>query len=116
MESLKRGTEIIGGRSRAKVLKNSVAPPFRQAEFDIIYGKGISRAGNILDKGIELEILTKSGAFLSYNDTRLGQGRENARTFLEENLDVANEIEAEIRRRAGLTKDAAEAEDDEKED
>jgi len=110
VESLKRGTEIIGGRSRAKVLKNSVAPPFRQAEFDIIYGKGISRAGNILDKGIELEILSKSGAFLSYNDTRLGQGRENARTFLEENLDVANEIEAEIRRRAGLTKEAAEAE------
>jgi len=110
VESLKRGTEIIGGRSRAKVLKNSVAPPFRQAEFDIIYGKGISRAGNILDKGAELEILSKSGAFLSYNDTRLGQGRENARAFLEENLDVANEIEAEIRRRAGLTKEAAEAE------
>ena len=121
VESLKRGTEIIGGRSRAKVLKNSVAPPFRQAEFDIIYGKGISRAGNILDKGAELEILSKSGAFLSYNDTRLGQGRENARTFLDENLDVANEIEAEIRQRAGLTKEAAkadvpEAEDDEKED
>jgi len=116
VESLKRGTEIIGGRSRAKVLKNSVAPPFRQAEFDIIYGKGISRAGNILDKGIELEILSKSGAFLSYNDTRLGQGRENARTFLEENLDVANEIEAEIRRRAGLTKETAEPEAEEKED
>lgn len=102
VESLKQGTEIIGGRSRAKVTKNSVAPPFRQAQFDIIYGHGISRAGNILDKGLELDLISKSGAFLSYGDTRLGQGRENARAFLEENPELALEMEAEIRRRAGL--------------
>ncbi|HUU55498.1 MAG TPA: recombinase RecA [Armatimonadota bacterium] len=116
VESLKRGTEIIGGRSRAKVIKNSVAPPFRQAELEIIYGKGISRAGSIIDKGLDLEIISKSGAFLSYNDTRLGQGRENARTFLEENSDLAAEIEAEIRQRAGLTASPAEAEDDEEQE
>lgn len=102
VESLKQGTEIIGGRSRAKVTKNSVAPPFRQAQFDIIYGHGISRAGNILDKGLELDLISKSGAFLSYGDTRLGQGRENARAFLDENPELALEMEAEIRRRAGL--------------
>jgi recombination protein RecA len=102
VESLKQGNEIIGGRSRAKVIKNSVAPPFRQAEFDIMYGRGISRTGNLLDKGLELGLVSKSGAFFSYGDTRLGQGRENARLFLEENTDLADEIEAEIRQRAGL--------------
>ena len=102
MESLKRGTEIIGGRSRARVTKNSVAAPFRQAELDIIYGQGISRPGNLLDKGLELDVIAKSGAFLSFGETRLGQGRENARQFLEENPDVMDELEAEIRRRAGL--------------
>ncbi len=116
VESLKRGTEIIGGRSRAKVIKNSVAPPFRQAEFDIIYGHGISRAGNLLDKGLELEVISKSGAFLSYGDTRIGQGRERARSFLDENSDLADEIEAEIRVRAGLADEApAEPESDEEE-
>ncbi|UCC68925.1 MAG: recombinase RecA [Armatimonadota bacterium] len=114
VESLKRGTEIIGGRSRARLTKNSVAPPFRRAEFDIMYGRGISRAGNLLDKGLELEVISKSGAFLSYGDTRLGQGRENARSFLEENADVADEIEAEVRQRAGLAGKPAKAEDDEK--
>jgi len=113
MESLKRGTEIIGGRSRAKVTKNSVAPPFRQTELDIMYGRGISRAGNLLDKGLELGAISKSGAFLSYGDTRLGQGRENARSFLEENAEVADEIEADIRRRAGLVDRSAKAESDE---
>jgi recombination protein RecA len=103
VESLKRGQEIIGGRSRARVTKNSVAPPFRRAEFDIMYGRGISRAGSLLDVGLELEMVTKSGAFLSYGEARLGQGRENARTFLEENAEVADEMEAEIRRRVGLT-------------
>lgn len=102
VESLKRGNEIIGGRSRAKIMKNSVAPPFRQTEFEIIYGKGISRAGGLIDKGTELDVISKSGAFLSYGDTRLGQGRENARTFLEEHPDIAEELEQEIRRRAGL--------------
>jgi recombination protein RecA len=114
VESLKRGTEIIGGRSRARVTKNSVAAPFRRAEFDIIYGRGISRAGNLLDTGLELEVISKSGAFLSYGDTRLGQGRENARAFLDENVDVTDEIEAEIRQRAGLADEPAKAEGDEK--
>ncbi len=102
IESLKQGNEVVGGRSRAKVIKNSVAPPFRQAELDIIYGRGVSRAGSILDKGLELDVISKSGAFLSWGEVRLGQGRENARSFLEENAEVADELEAEIRRRAGL--------------
>jgi recombination protein RecA len=115
VESLKRGAEIVGGRTRAKVMKNSVAPPFRQAEFDIIYGKGISRAGNLIDKGLELEVISKSGAFLSFGDVRLGQGRENARDFLEENHDLAGEIETEIRRRAGLLDRPRRTESDEQE-
>jgi recombination protein RecA len=116
VESLKQGNEVVGGRSRAKVIKNSVAPPFRQAEFDIIYGRGISRAGSLLDKGLDLGVVTKSGAFLSYGETRLGQGRENARAFLEENADIAAALEAEIRRRAGLPGAAASTEDDETKD
>jgi len=110
VESLKRGTDIIGGRSRARVTKNSVAPPFRRSEFEIIYGQGISRAGDLLDKGIELDVISKSGAFLNYGETRLGQGREKARAFLDESPEVADEIEGEIRRRAGLTAEAAEGE------
>jgi recombination protein RecA len=113
VESLKHGNEIIGGRSRAKVTKNSVAPPFRQAELEIIYGKGISRAGSLLDIGTEVEAISKSGAFLSFGDTRLGQGRENARSFLEEHPEIADELEAEIRRRRGLGEAAVEAEDGE---
>jgi len=113
VESLKHGNEIIGGRSRAKVTKNSVAPPFRQAELEIIYGKGISRAGSLLDIGTEVEAISKSGSFLSFGDTRLGQGRENARSFLEEHPEIADELEAEIRRRRGLSKAAVEAEDGE---
>ena len=110
VESLKRGTDIIGGRSRARVTKNSVAPPFRRSEFEIIYGQGISRAGDLLDKGIELDVISKSGAFFNYGETRLGQGREKARAFLDESPEVADEIEGEIRRRAGLTAEAAEGE------
>ena len=119
VESLKRGNDIIGGRSRARVTKNSVAPPFRRAEFEIIYGKGISQPGCLLDMGVEMDVLTKSGAFLSYGDTRLGQGRENARAFLEENAEVAEELEREVRQRAGLTskkETADEADEPEKEE
>jgi recombination protein RecA len=112
VESLKHGNEIVGGRSRAKVTKNSVAPPFRQAELEIMYGKGISREGGLLDMGVALEAISKAGAFLNFGDTRLGQGRENARAFLGEHPEIADEIEAEVRRRAGLAK-AAEAEGDE---
>jgi len=116
IESLKRGTDIIGGRTRARVIKNSVAPPFRKAEFDIIYGRGISKAGSILDLGLDLELISKSGAFFSYGDTRLGQGRENARTFLEESPDVAEELEQEIQTRVGIGAGAAETEADEEGD
>ncbi|MBN1459555.1 MAG: recombinase RecA [Armatimonadetes bacterium] len=119
VESLKRGNDIIGGRSRAKVTKNSVAPPFRRAEFEMIYGKGISQAGCLLDMGLEMDILTKSGAFLSYGETRLGQGRENARAFLEENAEVAEELDREVRQRAGLSSSketADEADESEKEE
>jgi recombination protein RecA len=116
VETLKKGTEIVGGRARAKITKNSVAPPFRQAEFDIMYGHGISRGGGLIDVGTDLEILTKSGAFLSYGDTRLGQGRENAREFLEEHADIANEIEMQIRKKAGLVPGSKEVDSEEVDD
>lgn len=101
-ETLKQGNETIGSRTRVKVIKNKVAPPFREAEFDILYGEGISREGNILDLATELDIVTKSGAWYSYGDIRLGQGRENARDFLKENRDLAEEIERLVRKAAGL--------------
>jgi recombination protein RecA len=115
VESLKHGNEIVGGRSRAKVTKNSVAPPFRQVEFEIMYGKGISREGGLLDVGLELEVISKTGAFLSFGSARLGQGRENARSFLQEHPEIADELEIEVRRRAGLAK-AAQAKGDEEEE
>ena len=114
IETLKKGTEPVGNRVRAKVTKNSVAPPFRQAEFDIMYGRGISRGGDLLDKGSELGVLAKSGAFYTFGDTKLGQGRDNARNFLEENADLMDEIEAEVRSRAGIGGGVAVAAGDEK--
>ena len=97
IETLKSGQEVIGMRSRVKVVKNKVAPPFRQAEFDIMANEGISRAGNILDVGTELEIIRKSGAWFYLGEDRLGQGRENAKQFLNENPALADEIERLIR-------------------
>ena len=97
VETLKSGTEMIGNRTRAKIVKNKVAPPFKTAEFDIMYGKGISRIGDILDIGTSLDIISKGGSWYSYNDTKIGQGRDNAKTYLEENPDIANEIEMKIR-------------------
>ena len=102
VENIKSGTEIIGSRSRAKVVKNKVSPPFRQAEFDIMYGTGISRGGGILDLGTEMGIITKTGAFFSFNDTRIGHGRDNSRAFLDENIELADEIEKKIREIAFL--------------
>ncbi len=99
IETLKQGTEMVGNRPRVKVVKNKVAPPFRQAEFDIIYGEGISREGSILDMGVSLDIINKSGAWYSYKDSRIGQGRENARQFLKGNPEIAEEIESIIRSR-----------------
>lgn len=96
-ESLKQGNDIIGNRTKVKVVKNKVAPPFKQAEFDIMYGEGISYEGSLLDIGADLDIISKSGAWYSYNDNRLGQGRENAKDYLKDNPDVAAEIERKIR-------------------
>lgn len=101
-ETVKSGTDAIGARTKVKVVKNKVAPPFRVAEFDILFGKGISRAGGILDLGVEQGIISKSGAYFAYNDLRLGQGRENARQFLEDNPKVCEEIETLIRAKGGL--------------
>lgn len=97
IESLKQDGEVIGNRTRVKVVKNKVAPPFREAEFDIIYGKGISKEGNILDAAVNLDIVEKSGSWFSYNGDRIGQGRENVKDYLAKNPKVAEEIEGKIR-------------------
>jgi recombination protein RecA len=97
IEAIKQGTEVIGNRTRVKVVKNKVAPPFRTAEFDILYNQGISKEGGLLDVGTEIGIIKKSGSFFSYGDTRLGQGRENAREFLRTNPVVAAEVDQQIR-------------------
>lgn len=96
-ENIKKGDEIIGNRVRVKVVKNKIAPPFRQAEFDIMYGKGISSVGNILDVAAEADIVKKAGAWYSYGEERLGQGRENAKEYLENNEDLLKEIEHKVR-------------------
>ena len=102
IENLKDGTEVVGSRTRVKVVKNKVAPPFRQCEFDIMYGKGISKEGSLLDVGVDLEIVQKSGAWFTYEGNQLGQGKENARLFLGEHQDVAAEIERKVRDAVGL--------------
>ncbi len=99
IETLKNGSEIIGSRTRAKVVKNKVAPPFREAEFDVIYGKGISKVGEIVDMGLELEVLKRSGAWFYYGETRIGQGRENVKNLFEENPEFAAEVEEKVRAR-----------------
>jgi recombination protein RecA len=97
IEAIKNGSEIIGNRTRAKIVKNKVAPPFKEAIFDIMYGEGISRWGEILDLGVQLELIQKSGSWFSINDERIGQGRDNAKQYLVEHPDVADRIEQEIR-------------------
>lgn len=99
---IKDRDEVVGNQTRVKVVKNKVAPPFKQVEFDIIYGKGISKTGELVDLGVKAGIVEKSGAWYSYNSERMGQGRENAKVFLEENPDIANEIEIAVRQNAGL--------------
>lgn len=101
VEQLKSGTEMIGNRTRVKIVKNKVAPPFKEAEFDIMYGTGISREGEILDLAVKLDIINKSGAWFSYNGERLGQGRDNVKVYLQEHPDFANEIDKLIRADAG---------------
>jgi len=98
IESLKNGTELIGNRTRAKVVKNKMAPPFREAEFDIMYGEGISLLGELVDLGVKLDLVQKSGSWFSMGETRLGQGRDNAKQYLKDNPEVAAELEANIRR------------------
>jgi recombination protein RecA len=100
--SIKKGDEVIGAETRVKVVKNKVAPPFKQAEFDILYGEGISREGEVLEIGVNQQVLEKSGAWYIHNGDRLGQGKDNARDFLKENAQLAREIEAQIRAKAGV--------------
>ncbi|MBZ0271238.1 recombinase RecA [bacterium] len=117
---IKTATDVIGGRTRVKVVKNKVAPPFKLAEFDLIYGEGISYEGELIDIGVEQNIIEKTGSWFSYGDMRIGQGRENARQFLKDNPDVRDEVDAKVRETAGISGvrtssngDADEAADDE---
>jgi recombination protein RecA len=105
IESIKDGAEVVGSRTRVKVVKNKVAPPFRQAEFDIMYGKGISREGSLLDIGVDLGIVKKSGAWFTYEGEQLGQGRENAKTFLSQNPEIMVEISDRVLHQAGIAGD-----------
>jgi len=107
IEAIKSDGEITGGRTRIKVVKNKVAPPFRQAEFDIMYGKGISREGSLIDVGVEQGIVKKSGAWYTYEGEQLGQGRENAKQFLTENPEVMVEIDGRIRSQLGMNDSSA---------
>src|SRR5690606_17850045 len=100
--AIKEREEVVGNQTRVKVVKNKVAPPFKQVEFDIMYGEGISKTGELIDLGVKAGIVEKAGSWFSYGSQRIGQGRENAKQFLKENPDVANEIEAAIRQNAGL--------------
>lgn len=113
IESIKDGVEIVGNRTRVKVVKNKVAPPFKQAEFDIMYGKGISREGSLLDIGVDLGFVKKSGAWYTYEGEQLGQGRENAKAFLVDNPEIMVEVSERILKQVGIGVDPnAEAEDD----
>jgi recombination protein RecA len=102
IETLKDGGDAVGNRTRVKVVKNKVAPPFKQAEFDIVYGEGISREGSLIDVGVEQGIVRKSGAWYTYESDQLGQGKENVRTFLRDNPDLADEIEKKIKEKLGI--------------
>src|ERR1700674_2502489 len=102
IQSIKEGDRVIGSRTRAKVVKNKVAAPFREAEFDILYGEGVSREGDLIDLGVDHGILEKSGTWISYGGERLGQGRDNARLFLKEHIDIRNKVESALRKKMGI--------------
>ena len=104
--AIKDRDEVVGNTTRVKVVKNKVAPPFKQVEFDIMYGEGVSKMGEILDLGVAANVVEKSGAWFSYDSQRVGQGRENAKLFLRQNPDLANRIEAQVRQNAGLIAEA----------
>ena len=110
IEALKQGGEIVGNRTRIKVVKNKIAPPFKEAEFDIMFGQGISKAGDILDLAASLGIINKSGAWYAYKDGKIGQGRENAKQYLNENPEIADEVEAKVREHYGLLEGKTEEE------
>jgi recombination protein RecA len=104
IQTIKDGEHVVGSRTRVRVTKNKVAPPFREAEFDIMYAEGISKLGDMIDLGTKLEVITKRGAFFSFNDARLGQGRENVKGYLKEHPDVVEAIEAAIRQQMSEAK------------
>ena len=104
MDSIKQGGELVGNRAKVKVVKNKLAPPFKVAEFEILYGKGVSREGSLLDVATSLEVTKRTGSWYSYGDVRLGQGRDNSRIFLEDNPEIADEIERQVRTLAGLNR------------
>jgi recombination protein RecA len=114
--SIKKGEEVIGAETRVKVVKNKMAPPFRQAEFDILYGEGISRHGEIVELGVLHKIVDKAGAWYSYNGERIGQGKDNARDYLREHHELAMEIEGKIRAAVSTPPIVEEADDDEEEE
>jgi recombination protein RecA len=115
-QSIKDGDKLIGSTARVKVVKNKVAAPFRSAEFDIMYGTGISRSGCVLDLGVDTEIIDRAGSWYSYGDVRLGQGRENSKNFLQDNSEIMQEIEEKIRQKVGLEEGTIEAEEQQKEE
>ncbi|MCI0579360.1 MAG: DNA recombination/repair protein RecA, partial [Chloroflexi bacterium] len=102
VQSIKAGNDVVGNRTRVKIKKNKVAPPFMECEFDIMYNEGISKSGDVLDLAVEYDLIDKRGAYFRYGDTLLGQGRENAKTFLAENPSLMEEIEGRLRQEAGL--------------
>ncbi len=108
IESLKQGGDIIGSRTRIKVVKNKIAPPFKEAEFDIMFGQGISKEGDVLDLAANENIIVKSGAWYAYNDAKIGQGRENAKAFLKDNPEIFAEIDKKVREKYNITSDIVE--------
>ena len=108
IDSIKQGDKVLGNRTRVKVVKNKVAPPFKQAEFDIMYGEGISKIGDLLDIAADVDIVKKSGSWYAYNDIKLGQGRENVKKFLADNMDLTDEINAKVRAHYNLDKTVVE--------
>nr|WP_320412773.1 hypothetical protein [Candidatus Microthrix sp.] len=116
IESIKNGVEVVGNRTRVKVVKNKMAPPFKQAEFDIMYGKGISREGSLLDLAVDLNIVKKSGAWYTYEGEQLGQGRENAKQFLSDNPEIMVEVSELVRNQMGIGDQPDEPADDRSDD
>lgn len=114
-DTLKNGGEVIGSRTRIKVVKNKIAPPFKEAEFDIMFGEGISKAGDLLDLAANIDVINKSGAWYAYNGEKIGQGRENAKNFLKQNPDIMDEVEAAVRKHYKLDGAVTEAAEDDEE-